>query len=111
LPVGPEPQAACPGQAQIRNIAKITGAVDHHHVDASARTLDPGFHQTHPIFVPQPAKNSAGHTPPTIAPPIARQSPDLLLQVRCAGFNGKLGSGFCQLFQAVDPASELAMAA
>jgi hypothetical protein len=33
------------GQAQSRNIAKITGAVDHHHVDASARTLDPGFHQ------------------------------------------------------------------
>jgi hypothetical protein len=36
---------------------------------------------------------------------------DLLLQVRCAGFNGKLGSSFGQLFQAVDPASELAMAA
>src|SRR4051812_43384877 len=47
---------------------------DHHHVDASARTLDPGFHQTHPIRDPQPAKNSAGHTPSTIAPPIARQS-------------------------------------
>src|SRR4051794_35588231 len=31
--------------------------------------------KTHPIFVPQPAKNSAGHTSPTIAPPIARQSP------------------------------------
>ena len=27
------------------------------------------------------------------------------------GFNGKLGSSFGQLFQAVDPASELAMAA
>src|SRR4051794_15750356 len=63
------------GQAQSRNIAKITGAVDHHHVDASARTLDPGFHQTHPIPDPQPAKNSASHTPPTTAPPIARQSP------------------------------------
>ncbi|MGF7212932.1 hypothetical protein GGE65_007568 [Skermanella aerolata] len=36
---------------------------------------------------------------------------DLLLQVRCAGFNGKLGSSFGQLFQAVDPATELAMAA
>jgi len=36
---------------------------------------------------------------------------DLLLQVRCAGFNGKLGSNFGQLFQVVDPASELAMAA
>jgi hypothetical protein len=32
-------------------------------------------------------------------------------QVRCAGFNGKLGSSFGQLFQAVDPASKLAMAA
>jgi hypothetical protein len=36
---------------------------------------------------------------------------DLRLQVRCAGFNGKLGSSFGQLFQAVDPASERAMAA
>jgi hypothetical protein len=35
---------------------------------------------------------------------------DLLLQVRCAGFNSKLGSSFGQLFQAVDPASELTMA-
>jgi hypothetical protein len=34
-----------------------------------------------------------------------------LLQVRCAGFNGKFGSSFGQLFQAVDPASERAMAA
>ena len=33
------------------------------------------------------------------------------LQVRCAGFNGKFGPGFGQLFHAVDPASELAMAA
>jgi hypothetical protein len=33
------------------------------------------------------------------------------LQVRCAGFNGKLGSSFGQLFQAVDPASELTMVA
>jgi hypothetical protein len=36
---------------------------------------------------------------------------DFLLQVRCAGFNGKLGSSFGQLFQAADPATELAMAA
>ena len=41
----------------------------------------------------------------------SRRGADLLLQVRCAGFNGKLGSSFGQLFQAVDPASELAMAA
>ena len=38
----------------------------------------------------------------------SRRGADLLLQ--CAGFNGKLGSSFGQLFQAVDPASELAMA-
>jgi hypothetical protein len=41
----------------------------------------------------------------------SRRGADLLLQVRCAGFNGKLGSSFGQLFQAVDPASELTMAA
>jgi len=41
----------------------------------------------------------------------SRRGADLLLQVRCAGFNGKLGSSFGQLFQAVDPASELAKAA
>ena len=35
---------------------------------------------------------------------------DLLLQVRCAGFNGRLNFSFGQLFLAVDPASELAMA-
>jgi hypothetical protein len=31
--------------------------------------------------------------------------------LQCAGFNGKLGSSFGQLFQAVDPTSELPMAA
>jgi hypothetical protein len=41
----------------------------------------------------------------------SRRGADLLLQVRCAGFNGKLGSSFGQLFQAVDPATELAVAA
>ena len=41
----------------------------------------------------------------------SRRGADLRLQVRCAGFNGKLGSGFGQLFQAVDPVSDLAMAA
>jgi hypothetical protein len=41
----------------------------------------------------------------------SRRGADLLLQVRCAGFNGKLGSSFGQLFQAADPASDLAMAA
>jgi hypothetical protein len=41
----------------------------------------------------------------------SRRGADLLLQVRCAALNGKLGSSFGQLFQAVDPASELAMAA
>jgi hypothetical protein len=40
----------------------------------------------------------------------SRRGADLLLQVRCAGFNGKLGSSFGQLFQAADPASELARA-
>ena len=33
------------GQAQSRNVAQITEAVDRHHVDASARSIDPGFHQ------------------------------------------------------------------
>jgi hypothetical protein len=37
----------------------------------------------------------------------SRRGADLLLQ--CAGFNGKLGSSFGQLFQAVDPAPGLAM--
>jgi hypothetical protein len=41
----------------------------------------------------------------------SRRGANPLLQVRCAGFNGKFGSSFGQLFQAVDPASELAMAA
>jgi hypothetical protein len=41
----------------------------------------------------------------------SRRGADLLLQVCCAGFNGKFGSSFGQLFQAVDPASELARAA
>ena len=41
----------------------------------------------------------------------SRRGADLLLQVRCAVVNGKLASSFGQLFQAVDPASELAMAA
>src|SRR3954464_9473972 len=60
------------GQAQSRNVAQIIGAVDYHHVDASTQSLDPGFHQTHPILDPQPAKNSADHTLPATA---ARQSP------------------------------------
>ena len=34
------------GQAKIRDVAKITGATDFHHVNASARPIDPGFHQT-----------------------------------------------------------------
>jgi hypothetical protein len=41
----------------------------------------------------------------------SRRGADLLLQVRCAGFNGKLGPSFGPLFHAADPASELAMAA
>ena len=37
---------------------------------------------------------------------------DLLLQVHCAGFNGKLGAGFGQIFKTnADPASGLAVAA
>ena len=41
----------------------------------------------------------------------SRRGADLLLQVRCTGFNGKLGSSFGQLFWAIDPASELTMVA
>ena len=33
------------GQTQIRDIAKLTEAVDRHHVNASARPIGPGFHQ------------------------------------------------------------------
>ena len=51
-----KPRALHQGQAQIRDVAEITGAVDRHHVDASARTIDPGFHQTHPIPVPNQPK-------------------------------------------------------
>jgi hypothetical protein len=40
------------GQAQSRNVAQITGVVDRHHVNATARPIDPGFHQTHPILDP-----------------------------------------------------------
>jgi hypothetical protein len=40
----------------------------------------------------------------------SRRGADLLLQVRCALLNGKLGSGFGQLFNS-SPASETAMAA
>ena len=39
---------------------------------ASARPIGSGFHQTHPILDPQPAKNSAGHSLPHTAPPIPR---------------------------------------
>jgi hypothetical protein len=42
----------------------------------------------------------------------SRCGADLLLQVRCAVLNGKLGSGFGQLFEAeADPVADLAMAA
>jgi hypothetical protein len=42
----------------------------------------------------------------------SRRGADLLLQVRCAAFNGRLGSGFGQLFKAeVDPVTDIAMAA
>ena len=40
----------------------------------------------------------------------SRRGADLLLQVRCAVLNGKLGSGFGQLFK-TKPGSETAMAA
>jgi hypothetical protein len=40
-----KPLALRQGQAQGRDVAQITGTVDHHHVDASARPLDPGLHQ------------------------------------------------------------------
>ena len=42
----------------------------------------------------------------------SRRGADLLPRVRCAVLNGKLGSGFGQLFEAeADPTSDLAMAA
>jgi hypothetical protein len=41
-----KPLALRQGQTQIRDVAKITGAVDRHHVDASARPIDPAFDQT-----------------------------------------------------------------
>jgi hypothetical protein len=42
----------------------------------------------------------------------SRRGADLLLQVRCAALNGKLGSGLGQIFKAdADPVSDLAMAA
>jgi hypothetical protein len=41
----------------------------------------------------------------------SRRGAIFLLHVRCAAFNGKLGSSFGQLFQAVDPATELVTAA
>jgi hypothetical protein len=42
----------------------------------------------------------------------SRRGADLLLQVRCAVLNSKLGSSFGQLFNAeVDPVTDMAMAA
>ena len=42
----------------------------------------------------------------------SRRGADLLLQVRCAALNGKLGSAFGQLFEAeVDPITDMGMAA
>jgi hypothetical protein len=38
--------ALCQSQTQISDVAVITGAVDRHHVDASARPIGTGFHQT-----------------------------------------------------------------
>jgi hypothetical protein len=40
-----KPLALRQGQTQSRDVVKITGRVDHQHVDASARPLDPGLHQ------------------------------------------------------------------
>jgi hypothetical protein len=40
-----KPLALRQGQAQSRNVAQIIGAVDCHHVDASARPIGPGLHQ------------------------------------------------------------------
>ena len=40
-----KPLALRQGQTQIRDIAKLTEAVDRHHVNASARPIGPGFHQ------------------------------------------------------------------
>jgi hypothetical protein len=40
-----KPLALRQGQTQSRDVVKITGAADFHHVNASARPLDPGLHQ------------------------------------------------------------------
>jgi hypothetical protein len=40
-----KPLALRQGQTQSRDVAKITGAVDHHHVGASIQPLNPGLHQ------------------------------------------------------------------
>src|SRR4051812_42025801 len=65
------------GQTQSRNVAKITRAVDCHHVNASAQSLDPGFHQAqNPPHPRSPASQKLGRSYPAhTAPPIARQSP------------------------------------
>jgi hypothetical protein len=41
-----KPLALRQGQTQIRDVAKVTEAVDRHHVNASARPIDPSLHQT-----------------------------------------------------------------
>jgi len=42
----------------------------------------------------------------------SRRGADLRLQVRCAALNGKLGSGFGQLFDTeADPLTDLVLAA
>jgi hypothetical protein len=39
-----KPLALRQGQALSRNVAQIAGSIDRHHVNASARPIDPGFH-------------------------------------------------------------------
>jgi len=71
-----KPLALRQSQAQIRNVAQSPGRSI---TITSTLRLDPSTpvstrRKTHPILDPQPAKNSAGHTQPATAPPIARQS-------------------------------------
>ncbi|EWY40685.1 hypothetical protein N825_32685 [Skermanella stibiiresistens SB22] len=40
-----KPLALRQGQTQIPDVAQIAGMINHHHVDAAARSIDSGFHQ------------------------------------------------------------------
>jgi hypothetical protein len=59
-----------------------------------------------------PVCNQCGQATPMIAIPAADDCRSLQLQVRCAVYNGTLGSGYGQRFQpANDPSPPIAIAA